>query len=44
MDHYEALYERRCRSTVSLFYVGEVALIGPDSINYAIDATHYRQT
>ena len=34
---YEALYGRRCRSPVGWFEVGEAALIGPDSVLYAMD-------
>ncbi|KAH0672236.1 hypothetical protein KY284_023323 [Solanum tuberosum] len=34
---YESLYGRRCRSPVSWFEVGEVALIGPDSVIYAME-------
>ena len=30
MAPYEALYGRRCRSSVGWFEVGEAALIGPD--------------
>ena len=37
MDPYKALDGRRCRSPVGLFEVGEVALIGPDSVLYAMD-------
>ena len=37
MAPYEALYERRCRSPVGWFEVGEKALIGPDSVLYAIE-------
>ena len=36
MGPYEALYGRRCRSPVGWFEVGEVALIGPDSVLYAM--------
>ena len=36
MVPYEALYGRRCRSPVGWFEVGEVALIGPDSVLYAM--------
>ena len=32
MAPYEALYERRCRSPVGWFEVGEAPLIGPDSV------------
>ena len=35
--HYEALYGRRYRSPIGLFEVGEIALIGPDLILYAMD-------
>ena len=34
---YEALYGRRCRSPVGWFEVGEAALIGPDSVLYAME-------
>ena len=37
MAPYEALYRRRCRSHVGWFEVGEVALIGPDSVLYAME-------
>ena len=37
MAPYEALYGRRCRSPVGWFEVGEKALIGPDSVLYAIE-------
>ena len=37
MAPYEALYGRRCRSLVGWFKVGEAALIGPDSVLYAMD-------
>ena len=37
MDPYEALYERRCRSSVGWFEVGETTLIGPDSVLYAME-------
>ena len=37
MAPYEALYGRRCRSPVGWFEVGEIALIGPDSVLYAMD-------
>ena len=37
MVPYEALYERRCRSPVGFFEVGEAALIGPDSVLYAME-------
>ena len=39
MAFYEALYGRRCRSPVGWFEVGEVALIGPDLVLYAMDKT-----
>ena len=39
MAPYEALYERRCRSPVGWFEVGEVALIGPDLVVYSMDKT-----
>ncbi|WMV50016.1 hypothetical protein MTR67_043401 [Solanum verrucosum] len=32
---YEAFYGRRCRSPADWFEVGEVTLIGPDSVHYA---------
>ena len=34
---YEALYGRRCRYHVGWFEVGEAALIGPDSVLYAME-------
>ena len=37
MSPYEALYERRCRSSVGWFEVGETTLIGPDSVLYAME-------
>ena len=37
IDPYEALYGRRCRSSVGWFEVGEVALIGPDSVLYVME-------
>ena len=37
MDPYEALYRRRYRSLVCSFEVGEAALIGPDSVLYAME-------
>ena len=37
MAPYEALYGRRCRSLVGWFEVGEAALIGLDSVLYAMD-------
>ena len=37
MAPYEALYGRRCRSSVGLFEVGEVALIGPNSVLYVME-------
>ncbi|WMV08941.1 hypothetical protein MTR67_002326 [Solanum verrucosum] len=37
MAPYEALYVRRCRYPVSWFEVGEVALIGPDSVHEAME-------
>ena len=37
MAPYEALYERRCRSSVGWFEVGEEALIGPDLVLYAME-------
>ena len=37
MAPYEALYGRRCRSPVGWFKVGEAALIGPDSVLYAMN-------
>ena len=36
MGPYEALYGRRCRSSVCSFEVGEVALIGPDLVLYVM--------
>ena len=37
MAPYEALYGRRCRSLVGWFKEAETALIGPDSVLYAMD-------
>ena len=37
MAPYEALYGSRCRSQVCWFEVGETALIGPDSVLYAME-------
>ena len=37
MAPYESLYGRRYRSIVGWFEVGEEALIGPDSVLYAMD-------
>ena len=37
MAPYEALYWRRCRSPVDWLEVGEAALIGPDSVLYAME-------
>ena len=37
MAPYEALYGRRCRSLVVWFEVGEAALIGIDSVHYAME-------
>ena len=37
MAPYEALYERRCRSHVGWYEVGEAALIGPNLVLYAMD-------
>ena len=37
MASYEALYGRRCRSPVGWFEVGEAALVGPDSVLYAME-------
>ena len=37
MAPYKALYERRCRSHVGWFELREVALIGPDSVFYAME-------
>ena len=37
MAPYEALYGRRCRSHVGWFEVGGAALIGPDSVLYAME-------
>ena len=40
MAPYEALYGRRYRSLVDLFKVGETALIGTDSVLYAMEKVH----
>ena len=37
MTPYEDLYGRRCRSPVGWFEVGEAALIGTDSVLYAME-------
>ena len=37
MTPYEALYGLRCRSPVGWFEIGEAALIGPDSVLYAME-------
>ena len=37
MAPYESLYGRTCRSSVCLLEVGEVALIGLDSVLYAME-------
>ena len=37
MAHFEALYGRRCRSPVGWFEVGDIALIGPESVYEAIE-------
>ena len=37
MALYEALYGHRCRSHVGWFEAGETALIGPDSVLYAME-------
>ena len=37
MAPYEALYGSKCRSLVGWFEVGEAALIGPDSVLYAME-------
>ena len=37
MSPYESLYGRRCRSPVCWFEVGEAALIGTDSVLYAME-------
>ena len=37
MAPYKALYGRRCKSNVGWFEVGEVTLIGPNSVLYAMD-------
>ena len=34
---YEALYGRRCRSSVDWFKVDKSALVGPDSVHYAME-------
>ena len=40
MTPFEALYGRRCRSPVGWFEVGEIALIGPESVYEAIEKVH----
>ena len=37
MAPFEALYERRCRSPIGWFEVGEVALLGPDLVMEALE-------
>ena len=37
MAPYEALYGRRCRFPIGVFDLGEAALIGPDSVLYAME-------
>ncbi|WMV59179.1 hypothetical protein MTR67_052564 [Solanum verrucosum] len=37
MAPYEALYERRCRSPIGWFEVGEAGLIGPDLVHQAME-------
>ena len=37
MAPYEALYGRRCRSPIGCFKVGEAALLGTDSVLYAME-------
>ena len=37
MAPYEALYGRRCRSPVGWFEIGKAALIGQDSVLYAME-------
>ena len=37
MAFYEALYGRRCRSPIGCFKVGEAALLGTDSVLYAME-------
>ena len=37
MAPYDALYGRRCRSSIGWYEVVEVDLIGPDSVLYAIE-------
>ena len=34
---YKTLYGRRCRSPIGWFEVGEVALLGTDSVPYAME-------
>ena len=41
MSPYEALYGRRCRSTVGWFEVGEATLIGPDLVLYAMEKVQF---
>ena len=40
MDHYEALYGRRCRSSIGWFEVGEPSLLGPVSIYKTLEKVH----
>ncbi|KAH0780669.1 hypothetical protein KY290_000267 [Solanum tuberosum] len=37
VDPYEALYERRCRSHIGWFEVGEAGMIGPDLVHQAME-------
>ena len=41
MAPYEALYGRRCRSTVGWFEVDEETLIGPDLVLYAMEKVQF---
>ncbi|WMV14028.1 hypothetical protein MTR67_007413 [Solanum verrucosum] len=37
MAPFESLYGRRCRSHIGWFEVGEIALIGPESVHEAME-------
>ena len=40
MAPYEALYGRRCRSTIRWFEVGEPLLLGPDLVYKTLEKVH----
>ncbi|WMV49917.1 hypothetical protein MTR67_043302, partial [Solanum verrucosum] len=43
MTPYEALYERRCRSPIRWFEVGEAGSIGPDLVHQAMEKVKFIQ-